>query len=182
MTTRTAEQMMDLILTVAEENPRIRLVILNGSRANPNVANAIFQDFGMICVVDSLDPFLKDHAWIDVFGERMILQMPEDMELYPPAPELAGAFSYLMQFIDGNRIDLILVPLERLDHFLWRSGLIHAKELYNRVIHAALMQMLNWYIGCKHNFTVNPGKFGKYYGKYLDADHCAFSRSGPQSR
>ncbi|WP_245943657.1 aminoglycoside 6-adenylyltransferase [Pedobacter nutrimenti] len=61
--------------------------------------------------MSSLAPFLNNQSWINVFGERFILQMPEDMELYPPSAEMAGAFSNLMQFTDGNRVETLLINL-----------------------------------------------------------------------
>lgn len=226
MVSRSETEMMELILGVAERTPQILAVLQDGSRSNPNVTKDIFQDYDIIYVVESLDPFVQDHSWVDVFGERMIMQMPEDMELYPPSPELAGAFSYLLQFKDGNRIDLVMAPLEILDHFtsdslckviwdkkgvlndhplppasdgsyivqkpsarsfidccnefwytnaglakgLWREEVILVKELLNQVIRQALIQMMDWYIGCRHGFTVNPGKFGKFYQRYLEPE------------
>lgn len=226
MTSRNESQMMELILGVAEKDPRILAVLQDGSRSNPNISKDIFQDYDIIYVVESLESFLQDHSWVDVFGERMIMQMPEDMELYPPAPELNGAFSYLMQFIDGNRIDLVLVPKDRLDAFTsdslckvlwdksglfvnkplppssdanyivrkpsarsfgdccnefwytnaglakgcWRGEITLVKELFHSVVHQALMQMMDWYIGCQYEFAVNPGKFGKFYERYLRPD------------
>jgi aminoglycoside 6-adenylyltransferase len=226
MVSRSEQEMMDLIMDVASNHQEVRAVLLNGSRANPNVSKDIFQDYDIIYVVTSLYPFVQDHSWIDVFGKRMILQMPEDMELYPPTPELEGAFSYLMQFTDGNRIDLILVPIEKLDSFLddslcrllldkddlinfkslevaseksylvnkpsvrefydcsnefwytsaglakgiWREQIPHVNHLFHNVIQDALMQMIDWYIGFRYQFSVNPGKYGKFYKKYLEPE------------
>lgn len=84
MTSRNDGQMMELILSVARNDARIRAAIQDGSRSNPSVRKDIFQDFDVIYIVKSLRPFTKDHRWVDVFGKRMIMQMPEDMELYPP--------------------------------------------------------------------------------------------------
>ena len=42
MKSRTATEMMNLILTAAKGDERVRAVILNGSRANPNVKKDIF--------------------------------------------------------------------------------------------------------------------------------------------
>jgi aminoglycoside 6-adenylyltransferase len=42
----------------------------------------------------------------------MILQMPEDMR--DPPPNNDGGFTYLMQFADGNRLDLGIYPLAKL--------------------------------------------------------------------
>ena len=113
---RSEQEMYDLILAVAHSDERVRLVGLNGSRANPNAPRDRFQDFDVVFAVTDMAPFLADDGWLDVFGERVILQKPEAMTLYPP--DLGGWFSYLMQFTDGNRIDLILLPLSDIPRYL----------------------------------------------------------------
>ena len=45
---RTEQQMMVLILRVAEQNPRIRAAYLNGSRTNPNVIKDKYRDFDVV--------------------------------------------------------------------------------------------------------------------------------------
>lgn len=110
---RSEQQMMDLIISTAKEDERIRGVVLGGSRANPNVKRDIFQDFDIIYVVKDINTFTSDHSWIKIFGEMMILQMPKCMGMPPYIND--GSFTYLMQFIDGNRIDLGLVPVEMID-------------------------------------------------------------------
>jgi aminoglycoside 6-adenylyltransferase len=110
---RSELEMYDLILTVASADDRIRAVILNGSRANPNAAPDIFQDFDIIYLVTELAPFFNNTKWIERFGELMILQMPDLMEDPPGLSKIN--FTYLMQFTDGNRIDLGIFPLDRLE-------------------------------------------------------------------
>ena len=39
---RTEKEMMDLIINTAKEDERIRAVIMNGSRVNPNVKKRLF--------------------------------------------------------------------------------------------------------------------------------------------
>lgn len=106
---RTEQQMFDLILETARCDDRIRAVIMNGSRANPNAPRDPFQDFDIVYIVTDVEPFRHNLEWIQRFGEMMILQMPEEMQ-DPPAED-GGFFSYLMQFTDGNRIDLGLFTL-----------------------------------------------------------------------
>lgn len=108
---RSEQQMMDMILETAKKDERIRAVILGGSRANPNAPKDFFQDFDIIYVVKDIKTFTSDHNWIKIFGELMILQMPKCGELI--LDEKDGTFVYLMQFLDGNRIDLTLVPFEK---------------------------------------------------------------------
>ena len=104
--------MLDLIVGTAEDDDRIRAVILNGSRADPNADKDIFQDFDIVYIVTEVVPFVEDRSWIDRFGELMILQMPDAME--DPPPLKGDRFTYLMQFADGNRIDLTIHAVERL--------------------------------------------------------------------
>lgn len=110
---RSEQEMLELILNTAKTDDRVRAVIMNGSRANPRAARDIFQDFDIVYIVTEVDSFRDDCDWIDRFGERMILQTPEEME-DPPARN-DGSFSYLMQFADGNRIDLTLFPIAKLN-------------------------------------------------------------------
>jgi len=88
-------------------------VVLNGSRANPKAKRDIFQDFDIIYLVKDFKSFLDEPRWIERFGELMILQKPDDMQ--SPAPQAHVGYTYLMQFKDGNRIDLTLFPLNQLD-------------------------------------------------------------------
>lgn len=116
MKSRTETEMMNLILGTAKEDERVLAVVLNGSRANSNVKKDIFQDYDIVYIVREIESFTCNHSWVDVFGERVMMQMPEEKVL-PPADGL-GRFPYLMQFMDGNRIDLTLIPAERMDELL----------------------------------------------------------------
>ena len=110
---RSEQEMLDLIVNTAKADDRIRAVILNGSRAALNRPHDIFQDFDIVYVVTDLMSFKSDPAWIDRFGTRMILQLPDAME--DPPPSDGDRFAYLMQFVDGNRLDLTLCPLARIN-------------------------------------------------------------------
>lgn len=109
---RSEQEMLELIVDTAKGDERIRAVIMNGSRTMPSATHDIFQDFDIVYVVTDVAPFRNDHSWIDRFGARMIMQMPDDMD--DPRPLDRHAFAYLMQFVDGNRIDLTLYPIDRM--------------------------------------------------------------------
>ncbi len=118
---RTEKEMLDLIINTAKEDERIRAVIMNGSRVNPHVKRDCFQDYDIMYVVKDIQSFTSNHNWIHRFGEIMIVQMPEEMSLVPPDGD--GKFPYLMQFMDGNRIDLTLVPVELINNFVGQDSL-----------------------------------------------------------
>ncbi|WP_217558849.1 aminoglycoside 6-adenylyltransferase [Paenibacillus sp. GbtcB18] len=107
---RSEQEMFDLIGKVAENDPRVRAVGLNGSRTNPNVSKDFFRDYDIVYLVTDVESFRNDPDWVNMFGERLIMQTPDDMALFPNEP--GHRFAYLMLFTDGNRIDLTLIPLE----------------------------------------------------------------------
>lgn len=109
---RSEKEMLDLILNVAKNDDNVRAVIMNGSRVNANAKKDPFQDFDIVYFVRDVEPYRRNAAFIKPFGELMIMQLPEDM-IDPPA-ENDGHYTYLMQFLDGNRIDLSLYPLENI--------------------------------------------------------------------
>jgi aminoglycoside 6-adenylyltransferase len=111
---RSSNEMYSLIISTALADDRIRAVLLNGSRANNGARADSFQDFDIVYVVTELKSFLFDHSWIDVFGERIILQMPDSMTIGNENAKEKYSFSYLMLFKDGNRIDLTLFPVDKL--------------------------------------------------------------------
>ncbi len=219
---RSEQEILDLIIDTARADDRIRAVILNGSRANPNAPRDIFQDFDVVYLVTDVAPFRRNLQWIERFGELMILQLPDDMQDPPPGDD--DGFAYLMQFSDGNRIDLGIYPLDALgkkisdslavvlldkdgsvgplgpsserDYLpkpptakqfadccnefwwvcpyvakgLWREEIVYAKHMLDQVARQQLMKMLVWHIGVETGFALNPGKFGKYFQRYLQPE------------
>lgn len=120
MTQRTPEEMMRLILSRAENDAHIRVVGMEGSRTNKNIPKDRFQDFDVTYFVDDPALYTKDDTWVNVFGERLIMQKPEDMELFPAVEE---GYSFLMFFTDYNKIDLTILPLTALEDYLDGDGL-----------------------------------------------------------
>jgi aminoglycoside 6-adenylyltransferase len=110
---RTESEMLDLILETAKRDERVRAVIMNGSKVNPNAPKDFFQDYDVVYIVTETESFLADPGWIKIFGELMILQLPDEMS--DPSPEGRDYYGYQMQFADGNRIDLSLLPVSKLD-------------------------------------------------------------------
>lgn len=101
---RTEQEMFDLILNTAKKDERIRAVYMNGSRTNKNVPKDIFQDYDIVYVVTDTWSFIDDKAWIDRFGERLFMQYPDESPNEPSDKD--NFYGWLIQFADGNRIDL----------------------------------------------------------------------------
>lgn len=112
---RTEKEMFDLILGVANSDDRIRAVYMNGSRANPNVKMDIFQDYDIVYVVTETASFINDKGWISVYGDPIIIQEPDKLDkIQGRDVDFENGYTYLMQFTDGNRIDLHLQTKEAL--------------------------------------------------------------------
>lgn len=213
--------MLELILETARTDERIRAVILDGSRADPSARKDPFQDFDIIYVAADVEYYRHNLEWIKRFGEMMILQLPNEMQ--NPPPDELNFPAYLMQFMDGNRIDLTIMPvglagLERdcirrvlldkdgvidlrsisdeqayLPHpptakqfadctnefwwvspyvakGLWRGQIVYAHQMLDQAIREQLILMLKWYIGMKTDGKEQPGKFGKYFQRWLEPE------------
>ncbi|SEM64467.1 aminoglycoside 6-adenylyltransferase [Paenibacillus sp. OV219] len=120
---RSEQEMMKLLLDFAIHDDRIRLVTLEGSRTNKAIAPDTFQDYDISYFVTDMDSFREKDQWLSVFGKRIMMQKPEDMELFPN--ELGNWFSYLMLFEDGTKVDLTLIPLlEAEEYFAGSDGLV----------------------------------------------------------
>ncbi|MEY8355674.1 aminoglycoside 6-adenylyltransferase [Lachnospiraceae bacterium 54-53] len=101
---RTEQEMFRLIIGTAREDERIRAVYMGGSRTNPNAVPDLFQDYDVVYIVEETGTFIRDRHWIDRFGERLFMQYPDENSDYPSDPE--SCYGWLIQFRDGNRLDL----------------------------------------------------------------------------
>ncbi|WP_294169632.1 aminoglycoside 6-adenylyltransferase [uncultured Clostridium sp.] len=106
---RTEQEMFNLILSVAKNDKRILAVYMNGSRTNPNATKDIFQDYDIVYVVEETKSFREQKDWINQFGERLYMQYPEDNSYYKS--DVDNCYSWLIQFTDGNRLDLTVSTL-----------------------------------------------------------------------
>ena len=120
---RTAEEMFALFDRISAQDPRIRVMTLEGSRVNPNVTPDVWQDYDLTFLVTDVESFTRDDGWLSLFGDLVFMQKPEAMDLFPPDfPE--GWFSYLMLFADGVKIDLTLVPVADVQAYFAQDPLI----------------------------------------------------------
>jgi aminoglycoside 6-adenylyltransferase len=112
---RNEQEMMDLIITFAKKDDCVRVVTMEGSRLNKNAPRDRFQDFDVSFIVTDIEKYKNNDNWLDVFGKKVIMQKPEGMTMFPPA--FGNWFSYLMQYEDGNRIDLTLIPFNEAEKY-----------------------------------------------------------------
>jgi aminoglycoside 6-adenylyltransferase len=106
---RTEQEIFNLILDISKNDERIRAVFMNGSRTNPNAVKDIFQDYDIVYVVEETKSFREQRNWIDKFGERLYMQYPEENSNYQS--DVENCYGWLIQFTDGNRLDLHVCTL-----------------------------------------------------------------------
>lgn len=120
---RSEQEMMNMFVDFARNDQRIRLATLEGSRTNRNILPDTFQDYDVSYFVTDIDSFKENDQWLNIFGNRLMMQKPEDMELFPS--ELGNWFSYIILFEDGNKLDLTLIPMSEVDDYFAKSdGLV----------------------------------------------------------
>lgn len=114
MRTRSEKEMYDLLNAFVGDDDRIRLAIINGSRANPRVKKDIFQDYDIACYVTDVSPYLEEVNVVPYFGDAIIVEQP-NYGPWPPDDADGSYHNYNIQLLDGNRIDLSFFPLTDLD-------------------------------------------------------------------
>ena len=111
---RTENEMMYLIIDTARNDERIRAVVLNGSRADDYILyKDKYQDFDIVYLVTDFQYFVDNKDWVDVFGDRIMLEMPAYKDFEPS--DYNGFFNYQMLFTDGNRIDLTFAAADKVN-------------------------------------------------------------------
>ena len=81
---RSEDEILSLVHNFVRDNDDIRLVVMNGSRVNPNAKKDPFQDYDIACFVRRMEPFIRNLDIPGYFGELMILQLPEDAARVAP--------------------------------------------------------------------------------------------------
>lgn len=111
---RPESEIMQLIMQKAKDDARIRAVSIDGSRANKNAIIDKYSDFDIVYFVKDVREFTRDKTWIKYFGDILIVQYPDDWYEHPYNYESHDTFAYLIQFEDGNRIDLTIVDVRNI--------------------------------------------------------------------
>jgi aminoglycoside 6-adenylyltransferase len=111
---RSSEEIKRLVIAVATNDERIRAVLLNGSRANAKLAPDKYQDFDIVYIVNDIESLTSNKSWVNIFGDKLIWQLPDEMVIGKIEPGKLNRFAFLMLFTDGNRIDLTLLSKNEL--------------------------------------------------------------------
>ena len=111
---RTETEMLSLIYSVAKKDEEIRAVYLTGSRTEKGALVDKYSDFDVVYIVRDIRSMIQDKQWLSCFGEPLLIQTPSDWFDCPYDYSGNDDYVFLMQFTDGNRIDLTLVDQSRI--------------------------------------------------------------------
>jgi len=112
---RSPEQMYEQILAFAKNDDRVRCVYLNSTRVDESYCDK-YSDFDLVFIVRDIGSFINNDRWLDVFGQILVMQKTSDELDTPYDYEGFDNFIYLMQYYDGNRIDLTLVDMRNIEY------------------------------------------------------------------
>ncbi len=112
---RSEEQVFKQILDFARADKRVRAVMLNGSRVNPNVPVDIMQDYDVVFFITDIknECYKRNRGWIKQFVELVMLQQND----------FKDGYIFLMQFKDGVRIDLRFSDIENIEEAVKEDSL-----------------------------------------------------------
>lgn len=115
---RSDDTISQAILCCAQSDDNIRAVILNGSRANKQVKKDKYQDFDLVFFVQDINAAKSARPWERLLGVPVLQQCPDDMLPENKDTPARPAYTYLMIYEDGHRIDLTLFPVSHIstDH------------------------------------------------------------------
>lgn len=110
-------QILEKIISFAKKDSNIRLLSLEGSRANPLPLKDKYSDYDISFFCKDSKAFIQDETWLLSFGKLLFVQKPEDMEFYEPDLK-QGWFSYLCLYEDGTKIDFTIIDIKDLNFYL----------------------------------------------------------------
>lgn len=153
---RTDSDLLELIMSKAVDDDRVRAVTLNGSRASETALKDKYSDFDIVYFVTDVGEFTRNKDWISIFGEILIVQYSEDWYSKPYDYSSKDTFVYLIQFADGHRIDLSIVDISHI-----------SKERDNREPRIVLLNKDNFEaLETSHDesvfYTIKPGQMEFY--------------------
>jgi aminoglycoside 6-adenylyltransferase len=90
----------------AEQDRRIRAMLLYSSRADPDAPIDAYSDYDVLVIVDNIHPFYEDERWLEAFGPVLVVFRN------PIAPEHGfEAFGFVTHYQDGTKIDYGFLPV-----------------------------------------------------------------------
>ena len=101
---RIKNEVISQVKKWAKANNNIRVILLTGSRANPNADKDIFSDFDFTLIVKEADEMAKDSEWKKEFG-HIITSFNDEINRFG-----FSTYNRLVLYRDGLKIDFQIWP------------------------------------------------------------------------
>lgn len=117
---------MDLLKTFFYQNDDLLVFLMNGSKINVNIPDDKFKDFDVVFFTNDSAKYIGNSEFIKkYFGEILLMTEPFNpfnLELFKDESD-GTRYTYLIQFVDGNRIDMSFYELDYLEEYLKADSL-----------------------------------------------------------
>ena len=94
-----------------QEREAVRAMLLTSSRANPSAPVDALSDYDVLLVVEDIHPFFEDRAWLQDFGQVLVVYWDP---IHPAPGYDIEQVGNVILYQDGLGIDFILWPVELL--------------------------------------------------------------------
>jgi aminoglycoside 6-adenylyltransferase len=121
---RSEKEMMNLIINFCINHNDIRALYMNGSRVNKNIKKDKMQDYDIVYVCKDIQNFIQNKNWINYFGDVCIMQEPDISYLFKEENDNSKSYAFLVQFIDGVRIDFTFITIETAQKTIYDDRLV----------------------------------------------------------
>lgn len=130
---RNEKSIMGLLQTMFYQNDDLLVFLMNGSKVNVNIPDDKFKDFDVVFFTNDIAKYISHLEFINkTFGEILLMTEPFNpfnLELFQDASD-GKRYTYLVQLVDGNRIDLSFYELDYLEEYLKLDSL--TKLIYDK--------------------------------------------------
>jgi len=148
-----APNMRDIIIPALSQwatgRDPIRAVLLTSTRAIPDAPIDALSDYDVILIVHDIQPFVAERAWLNAFGELLVVYLDPAHAYVTGPPSLA---------IYQTLINDFLSDAPYVAKCLRRDELLPAKWCLDcDMKHTYLRQLLEWRMEMDHDWSVPAG-------------------------
>lgn len=119
---KTDKEMMDIVLNMAKNDERIRLLMQTGSRVDANSIEDIFQSYDFVCGVSDILSIKNDPNFLKPFGPVMLLYERDRIRV--EAAQKPEFYSYEFILEDTNKVNMLLLTYNKLQSYMEKETLL----------------------------------------------------------
>lgn len=125
------DSVIERLVRWGEEQPRVRAMLLTSTRAVPGAKLDSLSDYDVILVLEDIEPFVADRAWLGQFGEVVVAYW-DPVHLYEGTDHFVCG--NVVQYAGDLKIDFSLWPVPLLTHFAQQRPLLDELDAGYRVL------------------------------------------------